>query len=69
MARFAFNYYETVKYLVKFDARDLDEAKALMWEMIHPQDLDDAEIVELKADIDVDYDFVEQVGGDDDEEI
>jgi hypothetical protein len=69
MARFAFNYYETVKYQVKFDARDLDEAKALMWEMIHPQDLDDAEIVELKADIDVDYDFVEQIGGDDDEEI
>lgn len=67
MARFRFNYYETVKYLVEFDARDLEEAKALMWEAYHPQDLDGAEISELKSDLDIDYDFVEQVGGDDEE--
>ena len=67
MGRFAFNYYETVKYQVKFDARDMDEAKALMWEAIHPQDLDGVEINELKSDLDIDYDFVEQIGGDDEE--
>ena len=66
MGRFAFNYYETVKYQVKFDARDMEEAKALMWEMLHPQDLPDAEINELKADLDVDYDFVEDLS---DEEV
>lgn len=67
MARFKVNYYETVKYSVKFDARDLDEAKALLWEMLHPQDLPDAEINELKSDLDVQDDSLEQIGGDDEE--
>lgn len=61
MGRYRFNYYETVKYLVEFEARDLDEAKALMWEALHPQDLDGVEISELKSDLDIDYDFVEEV--------
>lgn len=67
MARFKVNYYETVKHSVKFDARDLDEAKALLWEMLHPQDLPDAEINELKSDLDVQDDSLEQIGGDDEE--
>jgi hypothetical protein len=67
MARFTVNYYETVKYSVKFDARDMDEARALLWEMLHPQDLPDAEINELKSDLDVQDDSLEQIGGDDEE--
>jgi hypothetical protein len=67
MARFTVNYYETVKYSVKFDARDRDEAEALLWEMLHPQDLPDAEINELKSDLDVQDDSLEQIGGDDEE--
>lgn len=67
MARFRFNYYETIKYLAEFEARDLDEAKALIREVMDPQDLNDVQISELKCDLDIDYDFVEQVGGDDEE--
>jgi hypothetical protein len=67
MARFKFYYYETVKYQVEFDARDKDEAEALLWEAIHPQDLPDAHISELKSDLDVQDDSLEQIGGDDEE--
>lgn len=61
MGRYRFNYYETVKYLVEFEARDLDEAKALIREAMDPSDLEDAVVSELKADLDIDYDFVEEV--------
>lgn len=61
MGRYRFNYYETVKYLVEFEARDMDEAVALMQEALHPQDLDDVEISELKSDLDIDFDLIEEV--------
>lgn len=67
MARYRFNYFETVKYLVEFEAGTLEEAKEAMWQADHPQDLDDVRISELKCDLDIDYDFVEQFGGDDEE--
>jgi len=54
MPEFEFNYYETVKYRVKFVARDRDEADALIFEALHPQDLPEAEISELKSSLDVD---------------
>jgi hypothetical protein len=61
MARFRFNYYETVKYLVEFEAGTLEEAKEELWKVIHPQDLDGVEINELKSEMDIDYDLVEEV--------
>ena len=61
MARFRFNYYETVKYLVEFEADTLEEAKEAMWANYYPQDLDDVQISELKSELDIDYDLVEEV--------
>ena len=54
MPEFEFNYYETVKYRVKFVARDRDEADALIFETADPLDLPKAEIFQAKMSVDVD---------------
>lgn len=63
MGRYRFNYYETVKYVAEFEARDLDEARALVREALNPQDLEDVVIGEVKYDLDVDHSTVEEVSG------
>jgi len=54
MPEFEFNYYEMGKYRVRFEARDLDEAKALIFETDDPLDLPKAEIFQAKMSVDVD---------------
>lgn len=67
MSTFEFNYYRSVKYVARFDARDLDEAKALLSEALTPTELPDVEIGQVKENIDVDVKSLVQIGFDDEE--
>ena len=67
MSTFEFNYYRSVKYVARFDARDLDEAKALLSEVLNPTELPDVEIGQVKENIDVDVKSLVQIGFDDEE--
>jgi hypothetical protein len=67
MPEFEFVYYRSVKYVSRFDARDLDEAKALLSEVLDPNELPDVKANKVKENIDIDVSSVVEVGFDDEE--